>query len=162
MTSLVICVDLLFVTGVNAGSAIAEAQMSARINVALTTKATNGFEFGSITSGAGHTGGTVSVAPSGKRDCDTSLVCGGETMAASLTISGAPQTSVTYSYPTETVLRSGAETLLIRNIIDSNGGICSLDEFGRCGAAFGATMHVSGGQKPGAYSGSFRVQIDYN
>ncbi|MEQ8744175.1 DUF4402 domain-containing protein [Parasphingorhabdus sp.] len=115
-------------------------------------------DFGSII--AGSSGGTVILDPtSSSRDCGT-MICTGSFSWSRLAISGSDATvAISYApifYLTGPGAPIGAELTYAGGSgsqIEMTGGSAEIQ--------FGAILHVNPDQVPGAYSGEFAVDVNY-
>ena len=115
-------------------------------------------EFGSIV--ANGSGGSVVLDPTASaRDCGT-MVCAGSFSWSRLAISGSDAT-VEISYAPIFYLTGPGEPIGAQLTYPGGSGSQIQMTGGAAEIQFGAILHVNPGQLPGAYSGQFAVDVNY-
>lgn len=110
-------------------------------------------------------GGTVTIGPNGSRSVegliDVAAAPGGG--VATFDVQGSPSTAYAISFVSSVTLHrsTGPETMTIDDFVTDPEGAGLLDGTGHQIVSVGATLHVAAAQRPGTYSGSFDIIIDY-
>ena len=109
--------------------------------------------------------GTVTIGANGTRSSegviDVAAATGGG--AATFELQGPPSTAYAISLPSSITLHrsTGTETMTISGFVTDPDSSGSLDGTGHQIISVGATLSVAAAQRPGEYSGSFDIAIDY-
>jgi hypothetical protein len=110
-------------------------------------------------------GGTVTIGADGSRSVqgliDVAAAPGGG--VATFDVQGTPSTVYSLSLPSSITLHrsTGTETMTIDDFVTDPDGFGLLDGTGHQLISIGATLHVGAAQRPGTYSGSFDITLDY-
>ncbi len=146
-----------------AGAATAIAEVRATILPSLSVSSTKPLDFGNLESGAYSS--TVVVPAIGKTRSFTGggkLRSGGNVSAAVFEVSGAPNASVSVSFPVEINLRSATGHTMSVNNFKYPDKDSRIGDDGRTTVRVGGTLHMSANQPVGDYTGSVNITINYN
>lgn len=115
--------------------------------------------FGQIVSNS--TGGTVRLDPlNSSRDCPVTMICLGTFSFSELQLTGSDAT-VVVSYSPSFSLTGPGDPIIVEPEFPGGSGAAVQLTGGSAVFAFGAQIHVNPSQAPGAYSGSFSVDVSY-
>jgi hypothetical protein len=142
--------------GVVSPPANATATIIAPIAIAKTTD----MAFGNIAVGAG--GGTIVLSTAGARSAtgDASYQAAPAATAAVFTVTGIAAATYAITLPASTTI-TGPGTMTVDSFTSNPNGTGTLTG-GTSNLLVGATLHVSGAQAAGAYTGTFTVTVAYN
>jgi hypothetical protein len=129
--------------------------------LAISISSAQPMKFGSMVPGA--TGGQVAISTSGNRTCSGSVTCVSTTpgQAAQFDVSGDGGATYNITLPTSTTLSDGSSSNMTVDTFTTDSKTRTLDALGNDSFSVGATLHLSGGQPAGSYSGSFEVLVEY-
>jgi hypothetical protein len=139
---------------------VAAADASAKIYRPINFAVLLELDFGSVV--AGPSDGTVTLDPgSATRDCaGGSLACAGSFSWSKLQLTGSDATVVVTYSPNFTLTGPGTPILAELDFPGGSGTAVALSG-GATTIDIGAKLHVNANQAPGAYSGVFSVDVNY-
>lgn len=141
-------------------SSTANAGASAEIVAPIAVTKTADLDFGRLAAFASpadvsvDAGGTLSPSAPGM------VISGSTGSAAAFDVTGAPSLAYSTTIPASVTL-TGAGADMIADL-SKDGGAAALSATGTDSFKVVGTLHVGGGQTPGAYAGSFDVSVQYN
>ena len=119
-------------------------------------------DFGRVALRNAVAGGTVTIdASSSGRMCDPTLVCSGTFGLSRLELSGSDADVQVNFDPTFQLTGPGDPIVAEPNFPGGPGAVVRLSG-GYTVVTFGAKLYINPGQAPGAYSGQFSVNLEYN
>ncbi|WP_181919330.1 DUF4402 domain-containing protein [Alkalilimnicola ehrlichii] len=125
----------------------------------LTLTNTRSLAFGAFA--PGNSSGSAILTPGSTRTCLGTVTCIGSTYhSASFLLEGEPASSYSLHLPEEAIMTNeNNDTLLVDDLTHNAPG--ALDSTGTQTFNVGATLHISGSQPAGSYSGNIEITVEY-
>ncbi len=154
---------LAFAGSVNAQSASAPANATAKIVSPIAIAKTSDLQFGSVAPSA--SAGTVVITTAGARSATggATLVSDGSAItAAAFHVTGAPNATYAITLPGSATISSAGNNMTVDTFASNPSGTGTLSAGGAQDVSVGATLNVGANQAQGSYTGTFSVTVAYN
>jgi Domain of unknown function (DUF4402) len=122
---------------------------------------TQGLDFGSFSTTA--VGDTVTISAGGVRSASGAVpVPSSLFSASSFNVTGEANLGYDITLPASTTITNGTDIFTVDTFTSNPSGTGNLGAGGLQALSVGATVHTSGTLSPGAYTGTFTVDVLYN
>ncbi len=137
-----------------------QATANATVNIVspLTLTKNTDLDFGTVV--GPFTGSTVEMSMAGVRNCGA-LTCAGTPTAASFTVTGSDNQTVTLTIPAAVTLNGSVSGTLSLDLTTDKPGNQTLSSTGSATFGLGGTLTIPTGTVDGVYSNTFDVTANY-